>query len=103
MIHLPHATAQIARMVRTIRFPLLTLGTPLRTPVDLADENVLAVEGFQPRTVRVGVGGHVGALFVISAAFVSSFSQLLGSFALGLLAGGKGHEARVQLGCKECS
>lgn len=95
MIHLSHTTAQIARVVRTIRFPLLTLRAPLRAAVDLADEDVLAVEGFQPRTVRVWIGGYVGALFDISVAFVCSFSQLFGSFALGLLAGGKGHEARV--------
>jgi hypothetical protein len=56
MVHLANATIQLARMMRAIWFPSSTVGTPLRSAVEFADEDILAVECLESWAIRIRVG-----------------------------------------------
>ena len=55
VVHLSHATPNLARVVRTVGLPLTTARAPLRTAVCLADKHVFAVKAFKPWAIRIHV------------------------------------------------
>ena len=58
VVHLADAMFQLARMMRSVRFPLPAFGTPLWPAVGLADKDLLAVKGLEAGAVQVRVGRH---------------------------------------------